>query len=63
MNFCVYKSDVYMPCAMRVLRLQHIWILKIYLRGGASMCCCGQNIPIIGRLISVIYLAIATPDS
>ena len=33
------------------------------LRGGASMCCCGQNIPIIGRLISVIYLAIATPDS
>ena len=39
------------------------WILKIYLRGGASMCCCGQNIPIIGRLISVIYLAIATPDS
>lgn len=25
------------------------WILKIYRRGGASMCCCGQNIPIIGK--------------
>ena len=25
------------------------WILKIYRRGDASMCCCGQNIPIIGK--------------
>lgn len=28
------------------------WILKIYRRGGASMCCCGQNIPIIGKTCS-----------